>query len=180
MAASDTPRPARYSRVAIGIHWLSAILIIVLLMQGLFMTKLDDDEFKTNLYRLHVTFGYFVLILTLIRLFWVWRDERPAALPMPSTERLFYRGIHVLLYAGAFITALSGVLLVAGSGITPIATEVTASGIDRELPIRNAHWLFATGMLVLLVGHVGGVLVYHWRKGGVLSRMGIGRDPSAS
>lgn len=178
MTTSESSRPTRYSRVAIGTHWLSAILIIGLLLQGLFMTKLGDDELKTNFYRLHVTFGYMVLILTIIRLAWARRDRRPEPLPMPSSERLLYRATHVLLYAGAIIVAVSGILLVAGSGIVPVATEVTASEIDRALPVRNAHWLFAMGMVILLVGHIGAALLYQRRNGQTLSRMGIGRDKS--
>ena len=175
MTTSESSPPTRYSRVAIGIHWLSAILIIGLLLQGFLMTKLGDDELKTNIYRLHVTIGYMVLILTIIRLAWARRDRRPEPLPMPSYERLVYRGTHVLLYAGAVIVAGSGILLVAGSGILPVATEVTASGIDRALPLRNAHWLFALGMSVLLVGHIGAALLYQRRNGRTLARMGIGR-----
>ena len=179
MAVSESSRPARYSGVAIGIHWISAILIIILLVQGLFMTKLDDDAFKTNIYRLHVTLGYLVLVLTIIRLIWGRRAPRPEPLAMPSSERLLYRGTHVLLYVGSFLAVISGILLVAGSGIIPVATEVSAADIDRTLPLRNAHWLFAIAMLVLLIGHIGGVALYQRRNGRTLSRMGVGRGRQA-
>ncbi len=175
MAVSQGPQPARYSRVMIGIHWLSAIIIIILLLQGLLMTKLEDDGLKTNIYRLHVTLGYLVLVLTIIRLTWARRDRRPEPLAMPDPERILYRGTHVLLYVGAFLATISGILLLAGSGIVPIAPEVIAADVDRSLPFRNAHWLFAMAMLILLIGHVGGVWIYQRRNGRTLERMGIGR-----
>ena len=175
MNAAEQSRPVRYGRAAIAIHWLSAVLIIILLMQGLFMTKLEDDDFKTNIYRLHVSLGYLVLILTVVRLIWARRDARPEPLAMPRTERLLYRGVYVLLYVGAFAATISGILLVIGSGIVPIATEVISSEIDRSLPFRNAHWLFATAMLILLIGHIGGAVLYQRRNGRTLSRMGIGK-----
>jgi cytochrome b561 len=171
-------KPVRYGRGAATLHWSSAIIIIALLAQGLFMTKLDDGDTKTLLYQLHVTLGYLVLILAVIRIVWMWRDARPQALQMPRTEYLLFKGVHVLLIAGSIVVALSGILMLLGSGIIPISPEVTSAGVDRSLPVRNAHFLFASGLLVLFVAHVGGVLLYQRRNGKTLQRMHLGRTAS--
>lgn len=175
---SAPARPTRYGRGAATLHWLSAILIIVLLAQGLLMTKLDDGDTKTLLYQLHVTMGYFVLILAVIRVVWMWRDARPGVLEMPRSEYLLFKAVHILLIVGSIVAALSGILMLLGSGITPIATEVTSDAVDRSLPIRNAHFLFAAGLIVLLIAHVGGVVLYQRRSGKTLQRMRIGRTAS--
>jgi len=177
MADAAAPPPAtRYDRVAISFHWISAVLIIILLLNGLFMTKLDDADFKTNIYRFHVAVGSIVLLLTILRLAWAWRHPAPPGLEMGSTERLMYRGVHYLLYAGALLTAITGTLLIVSSGMPPLASEVIASEVDRSSPLRSAHWLLALGMIVLLIGHVGGVVMYERQRGGAFRRMGIGRD----
>jgi cytochrome b561 len=177
MTDTTTPEastPSRYGRAAITFHWVSAVLIIILLINGLFMTKLDDDAFKTTLYQFHVAMGSLVLLLTIARLIWAWRTDGPAPLQMPRAERVAYRGIHVLLYVGAILTAATGILMLVGSGIVPIAPEVVASEVDRSLAVRNVHWLLAMSMIVLLIGHVGGVLLYQRNHGKTLSRMGLG------
>jgi cytochrome b561 len=176
VANPQSAAPTRYDRVAISFHWISALLIITLLFNGLFMTKLSDGDFTTNIYRFHVAVGSLVLLLTVLRLVWAWRHPAPAPLEMPSAERMMYRGIHYLLYAGAILTAVSGTLMILNSGMTPIATEVIVSEIDRSSPVRNVHWLLAMGMLVLLVAHIGGVVMYQRSKGKTLSRIGIGSD----
>lgn len=168
---SDSAAPAQYSRGAATLHWVSAILIIVMLFQGFFMTKFEDGGTKTLFYQLHVTLGYFVLLLSVIRVIWAVRDRRPAPLEMPRSEYLAYKGIHVLLVLGSVVTAISGILLLIGSDITPIAPAVASGDLDRSLPIRNAHFIFAIGMLILLLAHVGGVLMYQRRVGRTLSRM---------
>lgn len=168
--------PARYGRVAIGLHWLSAVLIIGLLLNGFFMTKLDEGDLQTNAYRFHAAVGSIVLLLTIARLIWAWREERPGPLPMSRLEWLAYKGVHVLLYGGAIAAAVTGTLLLVSSGLTPLATEVVPADIDRSLPVRNLHWLVAIAMFVLLVGHIGGALLYQRQRGKTLSRMGIGRD----
>ena len=168
---TDPAGPAQYGRGAATLHWVSAILIIVLLMQGVFMTKFEDGESKTLFYQLHVTLGYVVLILSIIRVIWARRDRRPDPLEMPRNERLAYKGIHVLLVLGSAVTAISGILLLLGSDILPIAPAVASGDVDRSLPIRNVHFIFAFGLLVLLLAHVGGVLMYQRREGSTLSRM---------
>lgn len=168
---SDPAGPAQYGRGAATLHWVSAILIIAMLVQGFFMTKLEDGDSKTLLYQLHVTLGYLVLILSVIRVIWAMRDRRPDPPEMPGSEYLAYKGIHVLLVLGSVVTAISGILLLLGSDITPIAPAVAPGDVDRSLPIRNAHFVFAIGMLILLVAHVGGVVMYQRRVGRTLSRM---------
>jgi cytochrome b561 len=171
--ASRAPEsgPRQYGRSAATLHWLSAILIIVLLLQGLAMTKLEDGDLKTLIYQFHVSIGYLVLILSLVRVWWARRDRRPDRLDMPAAEAAAFNGVHYLLVLGAVIAATSGILLLIGSGIVPIGPAVDASEVDRSLIFRNAHYLFALGMIVLLVAHLAGGLSYQRRAGQTFGRM---------
>lgn len=165
------PAPRQYSRGAAAFHWVSAILIIVLLLQGLSMTKIPDEDLKTLVYQFHVTLGYFVLILSVLRVWWARRDRRPDPLEMPAAEAKVFNGVHYLLVLGAVITAISGVLLLIGSGIVPVSPLVDAAEVDGSLLFRNAHFVFALGMAVLLLAHLAGGIMYQRRAGQTFGRM---------
>ncbi|MDB0573937.1 cytochrome b/b6 domain-containing protein [Ralstonia solanacearum] len=69
-------RADRYGTVAISIHWLSAALILALLISGLCAASAIDTAHKVGLLRLHVPAGIAVLLLTLVRIVWWWRFDR--------------------------------------------------------------------------------------------------------
>ncbi len=163
--------PRQYGRGSATLHWVSAILIIVLLLQGLSMTKLEVGDFKTAIYQLHVTLGYLVVILSVVRVWWARRGRRPDPLDMPAAEASTFKWVHYLLVLGAVITAVSGILLLIGSGITPISPAVDSADVDGGLIFRNAHFIFALGMIVLLVAHLAGGLMYQRRAGQTFGRM---------
>ncbi len=165
------PAPRQYGRGAATFHWLSAILIIFLLLQGFSMTKLELGDSKTSFYQLHVSVGWFVLILALLRVWWARRDQRPAALEMPAAEASAFKGVHYLLVLGAAVTASAGILLLIGSGIVPVGPLVDAADVDGSLIFRNAHFIFALGMVVLLLAHLAGGIMYQRRAGQTFGRM---------
>lgn len=168
--ASDVG-PRQYGRGAAAFHWVSAILIIVLLLQGFSMTKLELGSLKTTIYQLHVSLGWFVVILSVLRVWWARRDRRPDPLDMPAAEAAAFKWVHYLLVLGAVITAASGVLLVVGSGMVPIGPLVDAADVDGSLVFRNAHFVFALGMVVLLIAHLAGGLMYQRHRGQTFGRM---------
>ena len=165
------PVPRQYGRGAAAFHWVSAILIIFLLLQGFAMTKLALGDLKTTIYQFHVTLGWFVVILSIARVWWARRDRRPDPLDMPAAEAAAFKWVHYLLVLGAVVTATSGILLLIGSGIVPVGPLVDAAEVDGSLIFRNAHFVFALGMVVLLVAHVGGGLMYQRRAGQTFGRM---------
>ena len=165
------PAPRQYGRGAAALHWVTAILIIFLLLQGFSMTKLELGDQKTLFYQFHVTLGWFALILSIVRVWWARRDARPAELEMPAAEAAAFKWVHYLLVAGAIVTATAGILLLIGSGIVPISMFVDAADVDGSLIFRNAHFIFALGMLVLLVAHLAGGIMYQRGAGQTFGRM---------
>ncbi len=181
VSSAPESSPRRYGRGAAALHWVTAVLIIVLLVQGFLMTKFEDGAQKTLFYQLHVTLGYFALILSVVRVWWARRDPRPGPLEMPQAEALMFKVIHYVLVLGAVITAIAGILLLIGSGIVPISPAVDAAEVDSSLIFRNAHFIFALGMVVLLVAHLAGGIMYQRRAGQTFGRMRWPRqspDPS--
>jgi len=90
---------------------------------------------------------------------------------MPASEAAVFNGVHYLLVLGAGITAVSGIFLLIGSGIVPISPMVDSAEVDGSLIFRNAHFIFALGMLVLLLAHLAGGIMYQRRAGQTFGRM---------
>src|SRR5258708_30775277 len=78
----------RYGGVAIALHWTMAILLIVLVAMGLYMTRLPDvgyDQVKIRLIIYHKELGIVALWLPMMRFPWPFRNEPPAlARRMPA------------------------------------------------------------------------------------------------
>ena len=88
-----------------------------------------------------------------------------------SAEAAAFKWVHYLLVLGAVVTAIAGILLLIGSGIVPISVFVDSAEVDRSLVFRDAHWFFALGMVVLLIAHVAGGILYQRRHGQTFGRM---------
>ena len=56
-----------YDTVAIGLHWLVAILLIPMLLFG---EELMGDDGGTFLPSIHISLGVSILVLSLLRLAW--------------------------------------------------------------------------------------------------------------
>ncbi len=118
-ASHHAERPARYTAVAILLHWLIAAGIAALIVIGLIMTQLTArisqmEDFK--LYQLHKSIGITVLLLVACRVLWRF-THRPPPLPqaMPSAEKGAAHGLHWLLYLFMIGMPLTGWAVVSSS-----------------------------------------------------------------
>lgn len=115
---------ARYTSVAIALHWLIALMVIGQLAGGIYMHKLPDDqaELKFQLYQLHKSFGISILLLTVVRLFWRLTHKAP---PLPEKmagwEKFLARGAHFGFYVLLIALPLVGWAVVSSS---PLADSV--------------------------------------------------------
>ena len=82
-----------YGTLARLLHWTSATLIIVLWIMVKVMTNGDVAQ----LYKAHATIGSFVLVLTIIRIIWIFMDDRPDELPMPNWRKQIFVWNHRLI-----------------------------------------------------------------------------------
>ena len=64
----------RYSKIAIFLHWLIALLILGQIAGGKYMQGLEATRQKFKLYQLHKSFGLLILFLSLLRLFGILMD----------------------------------------------------------------------------------------------------------
>lgn len=165
-------RPESYSRVTQAIHWITAVLIFALIPLGMVMTRLPEDTDPTALYRVHVSLGLIILLLTLVRVVWrvVDPNPQPAPLAMPPWRRVIFKAVNVGLYGGLVLVVVTGLAMLIGSGMVPVPPEVVPDQID-DIPPRTAHRVLAWVFAIVVVSHLAGVISYQMTKGDTLGRM---------
>jgi cytochrome b561 len=168
-----------YTRTAIGLHWLVALLIFAGFPLGVYMHDLPLSPDKLKLYSYHKWIGVTVLMLAALRLSWR-ATHRPPPLPetMPSWERLAAQSVHVLLYALLFAIPLSGWLMSSAKGIQTVYFGVLPLpdlvGKDKELGklLEWMHEMLNFALLGLVLAHIAAALKHHYiERDDILARM---------
>ena len=101
---------ARYSRVAMLLHWAIAALIFYNLVSGLLGGFLPKGFFA-----FHISSGLTILALTLIRIAWRLTHKPPPMLPMKPWERWLAHGVHLLLYAAMLVVPWTGWVMISAN-----------------------------------------------------------------
>lgn len=178
---------ARYTGVAIALHWLLALAILVMAGAGIYMTDLPVSPLRMKLYNWHKWAGVSFLLLTALRLLWR-ATHRPPSLPqamilgMPTWQVRAHHATHTLMYVLFFAVPLIGWAYSSAAGYPivwfgqiPLPDFV---GPDKALAeiIKPWHELSALALLGLTGLHVAAALKHQWiDRDGLLSRMLPGR-----
>jgi cytochrome b561 len=106
--AAGLSHSARYTRVAMLLHWLIALLMIANIALGLSFARVSDDMVRP-LIDLHKSIGITVLGLAILRLLWR-ATHRPPPLPptYPRWEQSAAHWAHWALYGLIFALPLTG------------------------------------------------------------------------
>jgi cytochrome b561 len=169
-----------------ALHWIGAILILLLLGHGWWMTHLAPRGPDRILhYAGHAGLGYDFLALLILRMLWRWTHAVPA-LPagLPAWERLAAQASHYGLYLLMFASTLTGWAL-AGTFRTPLDKDafgipVPSIYVSQERAMHEffEHWHeWLSYALAVLVGiHLLAALRHHFIKHTtVMRRMWFGR-----
>ncbi len=168
-----------YGNVAVTIHWLSAILIVALLVSGFRSGQAVDPADKAQFLVIHVPLAVAVLALTAARIVWWWRfDDKPMPVGSdPVWQERIAGAVHVLLYIFIFGIGASGIGMIVLSG----AGEILFADGTGPLPDfadylpRVPHGLGARAMVVLLAIHAVAALYHHFvKRDALLLRMWYG------
>ena len=186
--AAARPEPsARYDDVAVGFHWLIALLIFAQLAVGKYMTSLPEaDAARFVLTQWHKTFGIAVLILATLRLAWRF-THRPPPEPdsVPAWQERAAHLAHLGLYALLFAVPLTGWVLVSWSSfnvdtylfdVIPWPHLPTpgfvVDGRVSEHALHEWHEIAGNILILILIAHVGAALKHHFvDRDAVLVRM---------
>jgi cytochrome b561 len=172
----------RYDGLAMLFHWVLAIAIIGSFSVGWYMADLPFSLTRLKLFNWHKWAGVTILALSALRLLWRLTHRPPADLPMPGWQKLGAHAVHWLLYAAFFAVPLSGWAYSSAAGfpivwfgVLPLPDFV---GKDKELAetLKQVHQLFAYGLGLLVLAHLGAVVKHVvLDKDGLLRRMLPGR-----
>lgn len=168
-----------YTRTAILLHWLIALLIFTAFPLGIYMHDLPFSPDKLRLYSWHKWIGVSIFLLAIVRLTWR-ATHRPPALPeaMASWEKFAARAVHFSLYALIIIIPLSGWLMSSAKGFQTVWMGVLPLpdllSKNKELGdlLKEVHEILNFLMLGLILAHVGAALKHHFiERDSILSRM---------
>ena len=175
--------PQRYTATAMLLHWLSALLVLGLLVLGWYMADLPVSPQRLKLYNWHKWAGVSVLALTLLRLLWRW-THRPPALPAelvgrtPAWQLHLAAATHLALYGLLLVVPLIGWAYSSAAGfsvvwfgVLPLPDLLPKDKALAEL-VKPWHAVGAFSLCALVVLHLAAALKHQFvDKDGLMRRM---------
>ncbi|MEZ5960780.1 MAG: cytochrome b [Hyphomonadaceae bacterium] len=171
-----------YGWLSIGLHWLAAIAVMVMLVTGFqadFAGDAGDRAARSALMGLHISFGASVALILLARVFASYAQTRPSPPDQTPTLKFLASATHQVLLLAILIQVVSGPLAVWSGGRAINIFDVVA--IPSPFAARNqdvhefAELLHAIGRWALVGAislHVLGALKHAMiDRDGVLKRM---------
>lgn len=171
-----------YGTLTIILHWLMAIMIMMLVFVGFNMTGMDDGDDKWKIYGLHKAAGVLVLVLALFRWLWMLSNDKPNPLPGWSNAEITIGNITKwLLMIMMLAMPVAGVTmsLAGGNDISFFGLFTIAALAEKnKLLAEIAHEIHEIGGVVIavIIGlHILAALKHHFlKKDKTVARM-IGR-----
>ncbi|GAC1407187.1 MAG: cytochrome b [Burkholderiaceae bacterium] len=156
----------RYTRTAIVLHWLVALLIISGFVLGVTMVNIPGlTPSKLRYFSWHKWIGITVLALACVRL--IWRVLHPAP-PYPDTlvgwQHTAARVIHTLLYFLIFAVPVSGYFYTLAAGVPVVYLGVVSLPVlidpnpEWKPVLKQVHYWLNISLLAGFCIHVGGAL----------------------
>ncbi|AUT63646.1 cytochrome b [Paraburkholderia terrae] len=170
----------RYSRTAIALHWLIALLMICGFYLGWIMTDIPGfTPTKLKYVSWHKWIGVTVFALAVLRV--VWRATHaapPMPAAMPAWQKAAAHATHALLYVLMLAIPITGYLFSSAAGVQVVYLGVlplpTFIGPDQALKaiLRTTHIALNYMLLVLFAMHVLAALKHQFvERDGLLARM---------
>ena len=158
----------RYSRAAIALHWITAVLVLANLLLGLSMVPLPISPRKLQWYLWHKSIGLTIFLLTSLRVAWRTLHPHPEPVPMPQWQRRAAAASHALLYALLFAIPLSGWIYSSATGVQVVYAGLLALPdlVPKDKALADALRLLHVALNSLLVAmvclHVAAALKHHF------------------
>lgn len=176
---TTAPAVPGYSSTARLLHWLTAVIVIGLVLVGLVMTNMPSGPTQNLLFNLHRSTGVVLLPIILFRL--AYRlSHPPPPLPadIPALQRMAAEGMHWTLYALLVVQPIIGWVATSAYRapivvfwlfeLPPIAAENRAFS-EQAFAV---HRVIGILLAFLITAHAAAALFHHFvRKDQVLLRM---------
>lgn len=171
----------KYHPLLIALHWIMALLIVVLLLAGTFLLAplANDNPQKIDGLFGHMLFGITVMALLIVRLITRVRTQKPphASTGNPTLDKI---GVwtHWGFYALIFIVAGSGMAMSAMAGLPGIVFFGSGEPLPQsfwDFWPRYVHGIATKLLAALIVLHIAAAFWHQFgKKDGLLSRMWFG------
>ncbi len=159
-----------YGLVSILLHWLMAVLVILVFIIGWYMVELDYyDPWYTRAPDWHKALGMLVLVLLLYRIYWRYSNPRPQHLE--NYRRWEKQGawfVHMAFYLLMLLLSVTGYLIstAKGAGIDILGWfTIPAIGKLEVIAaewVEAIHYYAAYSIIALLILHTLAALKHHF------------------
>lgn len=167
----------RYGLIAIGLHWIIAVLIIGMLWLGLYMTGLPISFNKLKFYGWHKEIGILILMLAAVRIIWREMNKTPR-LSLPLWEVLAARTVHWAFYGFMFAMPITGWLMSSAAGLPVsffglfVLPDLIAPDPLWMKKLGEIHEWLGYGLIATIILHTAAALKHHFiNKDDILRRI---------
>jgi cytochrome b561 len=174
-----TRSEARYTNVAIALHWIVALLVIFTFAWGWWMQTIPKAPpgLRADAFNFHKSIGLTILALMAVRLAWRAFHEPPPLPPMPLWQSRLAQGTHFLLYVALIVMPVAGYLgsVFSGYPVKYFGVTLPAWGWKSEA-IKSAmsavhlatSWVIAAAVVLHVAGALKHALI---ERDGLMRRM---------
>lgn len=175
IAAGDDK--ANYDNVAIGLHWLTALLVIIQFALAETWDWFSRDT-RESMQSVHVSLGVLLTAAILARIVWRWIPGHQVSSIESGWIRLASKSVHYLLYLLLVAQAVLGFAIGWSGGHPihffglPIPGPLGALPRPTRHELRDLHSYVGWAIIILAFGHALAALYHHYMlKDRVLGRM---------
>lgn len=187
--STQPPAHARYTSIAIALHWIIALLFLgayVAVYYRRWFTEKQTPENMTAL-QIHLAIGVTIAALVILRILWRMTHTPPPMEPGPRWQHASAHGLHYVLYAIMIIMPITGYL---GTGANTeyfsipkfedtalfqwlVAGKLQMTFKEFEVPFDFIHKNSGAYLVwVLILGHAAAALYHHYKlRDATLTRM---------
>jgi cytochrome b561 len=170
---------AGYTATARVLHWITAVLVLGMIVVGFIIANEWGGPLQEWLYNLHKSTGIVVLPIVLVRLVYRWMQP-PPPLPddIPAIQQLAAHGTHYALYVLLIVQPLLG--WIATSAYPAPVPIYGLFNMPLIWPANRAlseqlfvvHRYLGVAIAVVAATHIGAALFHHFvRRDRILLRM---------
>lgn len=159
-----TDRASGYGWLSIALHWITAVLVVVLFLSGEELEELGRGVQRSDVLAQHLSIGAIAIIVFAVRILWQIRQPSPTPPAQARPLRLLSHGVQWGLLAALAVLILTGPTIPWSAGRSFDAFGLIS--IPSPLPqmrwlhdaLEEIHEVAAHALIPLLALHVLGAL----------------------
>jgi cytochrome b561 len=157
----------RHSPFLIFLHWSTVVTVMAAFSIGIFRGTLPKGEMKTTILTIHMSLGFLVLLLTVMRLALKSTNTVLPAADVSRTGQLVSRVFHIALYVGLIAIPLIGIWSawakgrnIAIFGLLPIPSQIATDQALAKI-LESSHEIAAYTLLAAAGLHAMAAIFHH-------------------